>query len=125
MLRTLLLNMPFSSLSRPAIGISILKARLMEEGLECHIGYPNLLFADLIGLDVYQLIDEKLSLALFAGEWLFAQHLFGNRLRLDVFISTLRAHLREAERLEEFLSVRGRIREFLKACVQKFEIERY
>ena len=31
----LLLNMPFISLSRPAIGISLLKARLNEEGLAC------------------------------------------------------------------------------------------
>ena len=125
MLRTLLLNMPFSSLSRPAIGISLLQARLAEEGLESRVGYPSLLLADQIGLDLYQLIDEKLSPALFAGEWLFAQYLFGERIELEIFINTLRAHLRDPARVEEFLGVRVRIREFLNECMEKFEIERY
>jgi hypothetical protein len=83
--RVLLLNMPFSSLSRPAIGISLLKARLAQEGYPCDIAYPSLHFAELIGMDRYGLFDDVLSLALFPGEWLFAQELFGERLESDAF----------------------------------------
>src|SRR3954451_24576137 len=74
--RVLLLNMPFVSLARPAIGISILKARLAEEGFPCSIGYANLLFADRFGTAVYRLINDRLAGSLFAGDWLFAQYLF-------------------------------------------------
>ena len=40
-MKVLLLNMPFVSLSRPSIGLSLLKARLAEEGIACTIGYPE------------------------------------------------------------------------------------
>ena len=40
-MRVLLLNMPFVSVSRPSIGLSLLKARLAEEGIECVIGVPD------------------------------------------------------------------------------------
>ncbi len=82
-MKVLLLNMPFVSLSRPSIGLSLLKARLAEEGVTCTIGYPNLFLAERIGFEAYQLIDEKLSQALFAGEWLFAQRLFEAEARRD------------------------------------------
>ena len=67
-MKILLLNMPFVSISRPAIGISILKARLEQEGIECAVGYPNLFLGERIGSEAYHVVDETLSTALFVGE---------------------------------------------------------
>ena len=66
-MRVLLLNMPFVSLTRPAIGISILKARLAQENIACRIGYANLFFAERVGLAAYGIINDRLSSSMFAG----------------------------------------------------------
>ncbi|MGH9451987.1 MAG: RiPP maturation radical SAM C-methyltransferase [Terriglobia bacterium] len=121
MLRILLLNMPFVSLSRPAIGISLLKARLREEGIGCAVGYANLLFAEQIGLAGYQLINERLSPALFTGDWLFSQHLFP-RSDQSVYLATLRKHLSDDLEFESLMAIRGRVGSFLEACLDEFEI---
>ena len=68
MAKVLLLNMPFTSLERPAIGISILKARLAAEGHQCTTSYGNLFFAEWIGIWSYNVILDRISSAMFAGD---------------------------------------------------------
>jgi hypothetical protein len=80
--------MPFVSISRPAIGISILKSVLEDRGIQCDLRYANLRFAEWVGFDTYSALDEKVSDALFAGDWLFAQYLFGDQLELEVYAET-------------------------------------
>lgn len=120
-----MLNMPFISLSRPAIGISLLKARLNEEGLACDTGYPNLYFADLVGKDAYELISDHLSPAFFVGDWLFAQHMFGDRLDIKTYVASLRHHLKEDERFETLMEMRRHVKPYLDACLEEFRIEEY
>ena len=91
-MRVLLLNMPFVSVSRPSIGLSLLKARLAEEGIECVIGYPTIFLAERISLETYMLADERLSHALFLGDWLFAQHSFPEKLDIDTYVNCLKQH---------------------------------
>ncbi len=125
MKKVLLLNMPFVSLSRPAIGVSGLKARLAEEAIECEVAYPNLLFAEWVGVDCYQFIDERIGLRMFAGDWLFAQHLFGERLDLDSYIQTLRHFLKNETEFQKILEMRKIIGPFLNQCVEKLKVEEY
>jgi ribosomal peptide maturation radical SAM protein 1 len=125
MKKVLLLNMPFVSLSRPAIGISVLKAHLAEEGIECDVAYPNLLFAEWVGVDCYQFIDERISLQMFVGDWLFAQHLFGERLDLDSYIQTLRLFLKNETEFQKLLEIRSIIGPFLNQCLEKLKVEEY
>lgn len=126
MQRILLLNMPFVSVSRPAIGISILKARLCAEGFDCVVGYPNLLLAEQAGLPAYQLIDEKLSQALFVGDWLFAQHSFPGRAEQDTYLATLRHQTEQnSEDFESVMRLRDYIGPFLDSCFARYDIESF
>lgn len=123
--RVLLLNMPFVSIERPAIGISLLKACLAEKGIGCDIGYANLLFAELVGKEAYELVDNKLSLALFPGDWLFAQYAFGQSLDLDSYAATLRANCEGQANFDLFMELRDQIGPFLKLCMERWDIQRY
>ena len=125
MKNVLLINMPFVSISRPAIGISLLKAGLESRGIEARTGYANLIFAELTGLESYSLVDEKINLTLFPGDWLFAHFMFKERLDVDTYIATLRHHLENREELNKFLEMRNIIAPFLQECMERLQVERY
>lgn len=125
MKNVLLVNMPFVSLTRPAIGVSLLKARLAQEGIESQVGYANLIFAELSGMEKYNLVDEKINLTLFAGDWLFAQFLFGEHLDIDTYLATLRQHLENREDFNKFLGLKGIITPFLQECMERLRVEKY
>lgn len=120
MFRILLLNMPFVSLSRPAIGISLLKARLAEEGIQCGVGYGNLLFAERVGLPAYELINDRLSGWMFAGDWLFSEYVFPKKNRSS-YIDFLRDELDVGD-FEKVMALRGQVYPFLDACFDEFDI---
>lgn len=122
--RVLLLSMPFVSVSRPAIGLSILEAVLASRSIACDVGYANLRFAEWVGLDTYTLLDENVSDALFAGDWLFAQYLFGSDLDLEVYAETLRANV-EATEYERVMAARGHVGPFLAACLDEYRVADY
>ena len=121
-MRVLLLNMPFVAVSRPSIGLSILKARLAEEGIECVTAYPTLFLAERIGLQTYMLADERLSHALFLGDWLFAQHAFGNQLDIDTYVNCLKQHSGSEENFNSVMAARSEIGPFLEACFERYDI---
>lgn len=124
-MRVLLLNMPWVSLSRPAIGISLLKARLREDGIACDVRYPNVLFAGRVGRDAYELVNDHLSNAFFVGDWLFSQYLFGQELDLQGYNRTLRHYLDADERYATILRLRHEVGPFLMACFDAFDIASY
>jgi ribosomal peptide maturation radical SAM protein 1 len=66
---------PFQSVTRPALGVSQLKANLIRQGFPTEIVYLNLRFAELIGLDTFERISEQESGHLF-GEFVFSCVLF-------------------------------------------------
>ena len=70
--KVLLINMPFASVHRPALGLSILKARLAQDGVACEVAYPNLAFARRVGRRRYEHIADGLPFPALAGEWVFA-----------------------------------------------------
>ena len=124
MTKVLLLNMPFVSLTRPAIGISILKARLAQERIACRTGYANLFFAERVGLTPYGLINDRLSSSMFAGDWLFSEYLFTSMNR-SPYIATLRRQLPEDSEYEAILGMRAQVVPFLEACFDEFDIASY
>ncbi len=75
MSRVLLVNMPFSSLRWPNLGLSLLKAGLLRRGMACEVAYLNFDFAERIGLDAYTWIADAFAFVL-GGERLFARHYF-------------------------------------------------
>ena len=72
----LFLVMPFGGVERPQVGISTLKAQLLNNGYGCDIKYFNIEFAKFVGYQDYSWITHNYSYELFAGEWLFARALF-------------------------------------------------
>lgn len=123
--RVLLLTMPFVSVSRPSIGIALLKARAEQEGFECHTAYPNLRFAETIGLDRYLIIDDSLSHALFAGDWLFAQELFHGQIDTSTYLATVRANAGVPTNFESLLEARELVAPFLDECIERYSIADY
>ncbi len=123
--RVLLLTMPFVSVSRPSIGIATLKARAEQEGFECHTEYANLRFAETIGLDRYLVIDDSLSHALFAGDWLFAQDLFRDRIDTATYLATVKANVGAPTNFESLLEARELVAPFLDECMDRFAIADY
>jgi ribosomal peptide maturation radical SAM protein 1 len=123
-MRVLLLNMPFVSLARPSIGVSLLKARLAEEGIECSTGYANLYLAQRVGRRAYEVLTDEVSAALFAGDWLFAQHLFPSQLDHGSFVATLQQNV-SPEAFESILALRAEIGPYLEACLERFRVAEY
>lgn len=123
--RVLLLNMPFVSVSRPSIGISLLKARLREEGYFCKAAYPNLRFAEMIGLDRYTIIDRSFENSWFAGDWLFAQELFRGRLDLKTYLTALQRYCKVDTHFEALLEAREFVPAFLDECIERFTVAGY
>lgn len=76
--RVLLVVMPFAASDRPAVGVSTLKAHLSAIGAHCTIAYLNLAFAELLGRAGYERLANDLSFHALAGEWVFAEGLYGH-----------------------------------------------
>ena len=79
MKKVLLLSMPFGALERPALGLSLLKSRLIETGIACDVRYLNFALADFIGREDYHWVNYELPYTAFAGDWLFTSALYGER----------------------------------------------
>lgn len=121
----LLLNMPFASPAWPAIGISSLKACMLEEGLSCDVAYPNMLFAERVGLDVYTLVYDFGGDGVFVGDWVFAKYLFGGALDEAAFLAVLRPKLPDERALRAIAGVRGAVALFLEECLVRYRIADY
>lgn len=77
--RVALVAMPFGAVDRPSLGISLLKAALVQRGIACDIHYLSFLFAARITLPLYDslsVLDGRRQ----RGEQLFAREVFGNAL---------------------------------------------
>lgn len=75
----LLINMPFTSLFTPSIGLGLLKASLNRIGVSAQVIDFQLRFAEVIGQGAYQLIEGKTYPEHLIGEWIFSQALFDRR----------------------------------------------
>lgn len=119
-----LINMPFGLLNRPAIGISILKACLKERGIPCDVTYPNLMFADWIGLENYQFVTNNV-IDLHLGDWLFSQALFGKQSDVGLFRQLLENNGKSKEEIRKIFDLSQEIVPFLNYCLENLGISKY
>jgi ribosomal peptide maturation radical SAM protein 1 len=142
--RTLLIQMPWASVQRPALGVSLLKAVLTAEGLPADIQYFNLLWLrvvlDALGLPgtaaamaALSPVDEELVFQgarnpAMADEWIFAKELFGERLP-DV--TAFRQRFRSQQYpvgesyLDRTIALQPCVRSFIEQCIDSVEWDRY
>ena len=119
--KVLLVNMPFGALERQSLGISLLKAKLSDDGICCDLSYLNYVFAEYVGFDDYKWISSDLPYTAFAGDWLFTQALYGDRPLADenyfreVLFSTWQLNTNDVTRL---LNIRERVTSFLDYCLR-------
>lgn len=70
-----LVSMPYSSLNGPSIALGLLKGALKGTEIEASVFYPNIWFAEEIGLDTYIALFEGKNEELI-GEWTFTKAAF-------------------------------------------------
>jgi ribosomal peptide maturation radical SAM protein 1 len=70
-----LVQMPYAAVERPSLALGVLRASLDRRGVDCKVLYPNLWFAQEIGLEVYSGINSFVFNTLL-GEWTFASAAF-------------------------------------------------
>lgn len=70
-MRVLLVQMPFFTLDTPSISLSLVKASLEREGIDCDLDYFNLDFGDRLGIDLYSWIAGSSPPYLLFGDLLF------------------------------------------------------
>ncbi|WP_070120887.1 RiPP maturation radical SAM C-methyltransferase [Bacillus marinisedimentorum] len=126
-MKAALINMPFGSLYRPSIGLSLLKAGLTQRDIECDVHYLNLKFAEQISPELYDGIAEGtiFSSNALAGEVVFSQSLFGKD-TLDAYIEEAKVKLGNSEADFEIIrEVRTHVERFLDACLSEIDWSQY
>jgi ribosomal peptide maturation radical SAM protein 1 len=68
--------MPFGSVHRPALGVSLLKAASSDARVDTKIHYFNLKFAERTGLELYDRLSEYSLNSALIGELIFASFVF-------------------------------------------------
>src|SRR5262249_4030081 len=68
--------LPFASVLRPAIGVSLLQAAIARLGLSAPVAYFNLDFAGQLGAPFYRKIAYSFDKNTLVGEWIFAEAAF-------------------------------------------------
>jgi ribosomal peptide maturation radical SAM protein 1 len=127
-MKSLLISMPFGSMTRPAIGISLLKAQLGRRGLSCDIRYLNLFFAKLVGWATYRELSELVPASLLLGDWIFREDLFGpdperDRGYLEGYL--LGQGALDPLSVELYSGCRRLATPFLEACMRSIAWEQY
>jgi ribosomal peptide maturation radical SAM protein 1 len=116
-----LVHMPWGSLERPALGVSLLQAGLRRRGVECDVRYLNMTFADAIGVAHYQRVSHDLPHVAFVGEWLFSEALYGpDPARDAAFIEEIlrRKWRLDAADVSELCSLRRYVEPFLAGALE-------
>jgi ribosomal peptide maturation radical SAM protein 1 len=118
--KVLLLSLPYGALERPALGLSLLKAKLAETGFSCDVRYLNFAFAEFIGHEEYQWMSYELPYTAFAGDWTFTSSLYGarpaseNEYVEEVLRKTWRLNSADIARIQH---IRSRTDYFLEHCL--------
>jgi ribosomal peptide maturation radical SAM protein 1 len=70
-----LVLMPYANIQLPSIALGLLKECLQKSKIESAVLYPNIQFAEEIGLSLYTTISQRFTTTLL-GEWTFSGVLF-------------------------------------------------
>jgi ribosomal peptide maturation radical SAM protein 1 len=120
--RVLLISMPFGALERPSLALGLLQAYCRQLNVQCDTRYLTFAFAERIGLGNYLwLCSDEVPYTAFAGDWLFAEALYGRRPYADAaYVDEI---LRRTWRLSDeaytrLLWIRQQVEPFLEQCMQ-------
>lgn len=128
MRKVLLVTMPYGALERQALGLSLLKARLAEQGIRADVRYLTFPFAELIGEEEYYWLATDVPHTAFAGDWTFVEALYGPNPRADArYIREVLQDtwLLDATAIDRLLRVRSLVRPFLEYCLATVPWRRY
>jgi ribosomal peptide maturation radical SAM protein 1 len=104
-----LVCMPYASLERPSIALSLLKAALARTGIGAEVVYGNLAFAEEVGVEAHNLIGKSQSHSL-AGEWTFGGAAFpGFEGGTEAYFAHVASCLRVLQPLVRRAGGRGRV----------------
>lgn len=124
----LLLNMPFSQLCWPNLGLSLLKSSLTSRDMDCDLKNPCFLLAERVGYELYDWIAGHFAFVL-GGEHLFAREYFGDRIpSTEEFWNEVLLHAEpELDRQDkaDYMTVAGAVRPFLDDCMKSIDFSRY
>jgi len=124
----LLVSMPFGALERQALGLSLLKARLAEQGVRCDVCYLTFPFAELIGEEEYYWVCADLPHTAFAGDWTFVEALYGPNGAADArYVREVlqQTWLLDARAVDRLLRIRSLVGPFLDHCMAAVPWGRY
>ena len=79
-MRVAIVVMPFAAADSPSLAAGLLKAELAERGIACDVKHFNVTFALLAGARDYERISKQFQSASLAGEWVFSQQYYENRI---------------------------------------------
>jgi hypothetical protein len=123
-----LVNMPFFSISRPSLGLSLLAAGLERIGYAADIHYLNLLSASIMGDDLYRYLEEQ-PRGRLALEWIFMETLWGTDHELDQkfidYITNHKAVDREDRYLQTLIECRGNADRFIETAIKNIPWDGY
>jgi ribosomal peptide maturation radical SAM protein 1 len=108
-LDVLLCSAPVMSVVRPSVALGLLQAGLRDRGFAVRCLYLNLMFADIVGIDVNENLAVEMPNHLLIGDWLFARCLERIPRRPEV-----QTHRQELERyyqarMSDVLDIRDRV----------------
>jgi ribosomal peptide maturation radical SAM protein 1 len=100
-LRTLLVDLPFMSVHRPNLALTLLQGALRQAGYPCDLRYAKLDFAREIGVELYRVISEQLPHELLIGDYIFGEVLAQGS--GSDFVASAREHAHSKDRVPEAL----------------------
>ena len=127
--RVLLVSMPFGALERPALSLGLLEAHCHRRMIACDTRYLTFAYADRVGLGNYLwLCSDEVPYTAFAGDWLFAEALYGRRPYADA--AYLDEVLRRQWQLPDSAVVRlqrmrAHVEPFVEECVRSVPWHEY
>jgi len=118
--RVLLVSMPFGALERPSPSLGLLQAHCTRLGVRCTTRYLTFAFAEWIGIADYSWLDRDVPDTAFAGEWVFAEALYGPRLDSDAAFTedVLRTWALSGPDVDRILRIRSRAAAFIEHCLE-------
>lgn len=128
-IRVALVNMPFATLYRPSIGLSLLKAALERDGHQADLHYLNLTFADRIGSRLYTKICDSNPVAML-GEWIFSRSLFGpepdrEQAYIDQVLPTFIPRGMDGDLQRSAPGLRDQVEDYLEHCLTSVDWASY
>ncbi|MEA1952042.1 MAG: RiPP maturation radical SAM C-methyltransferase, partial [Planctomycetota bacterium] len=124
----LLINMPFSNLRWPNLGLGLLKAAITKRRIACEVAYLNFDLAERVGLEHYTWLADHFAFVL-GGERLFSPFYFNETLADDE--TYYREILLEtdaemsADEFAAYLATSQHVGPFLDEMTAKFDWSRY